>query len=97
MAVACNAANRLKNHNGLLAQFLAFCFFLINGEASKRNLSNHQPILYFQRISMERPKLNLLTMSVATRLALAIGLLAVLWLVIAWALGWLSGNSGGVR
>lgn len=46
---------------------------------------------------MKRPKLNLLTMSVATRLALAIGLLAVLWLVIAWALGWLSGNSGGVR
>ena len=46
---------------------------------------------------MKIPKLNLLTMSVATRLALAVALLALLWLVIAWALGWTAGDSGGAR
>ena len=46
---------------------------------------------------MKIPKLNLLTMSVVTRLALAAGLLALLWLVIAWALGWTAGDPGGAR
>lgn len=36
---------------------------------------------------MQRPKLNLLTMSVFTRMALALVLLVFLWIAIAWALG----------
>ena len=57
----------------------------------------HHSAHYIQQISMKIPKLNLLTMSVATRLALAVALLALLWLVIAWALGWTAGDPGGAR
>jgi hypothetical protein len=37
-------------------------------------------------VNMKPSKLNLLTMSVFTRMALALTLIAVLWLAIAWAL-----------
>lgn len=46
---------------------------------------------------MKFPKLNLLTLSVLHRLALALAVLAVLWLAIAWALGCFNGSLGGVR
>lgn len=46
---------------------------------------------------MKLPKLNLLTMSVTLRLALAGVVLLVLWLAIAWALGGFNALLGGVR
>lgn len=55
---------------------------------------NHNSRSFSIRI-MKLPKLNLLTMSVTVRLMLVLIALAVLWLAIAWALGWLSHLLGG--
>lgn len=47
--------------------------------------------------AMKFPKLNLLTMSLGRRLALALAVLALLWLAIFWALGGFNAALGGVR
>ena len=46
---------------------------------------------------MKFPKFNLLTMSLGRRLALALAVLALLWLAIFWALGGFNAALGGVR